>query len=57
VTPAVIANRDTRFMQIGEPQRTILVEPLVPPLPDHDAANEPAPAATPEPEPVEVPVR
>ena len=41
-------------MQIGEPQRTILVEPLVSPLPDRDDANEPEPAATPEIEQIEV---
>ena len=41
-------------MQIGEPQRTILVEPLVSPLPDGDDAYEPEPAATPEIEQIEV---
>jgi len=42
-------------MQIGEPQRTIVVEPLVPPLPDQGDLVEPEPLAAPDPEPVEVP--
>jgi hypothetical protein len=54
VTQAVIGAGETRFMQIGEPQRTIVVEPLVSPLPNRDDANEPEPAATPELEPMEV---
>jgi len=43
-------------MQIGEPQRTVVVEPLVSPLPDHGDGIEPEPTAAPDPEPVEVPV-
>ena len=55
MTPAVIAAKETRSMQIGEPQRTILVEPLESPLPNRIDEVEPEPATTPE--PVEVPVR
>ena len=57
VTPAVIATGESRFMQIGEPQRTILVEPLESPLPGRNHDAEPEPAVTPDPEPVKVPVR
>ena len=42
-------------MQIGEPLRTILVEPLELPVQEPSGEPEPAPQA-PEPEPAEVPV-
>ncbi len=40
-------------MDIGEPQRVIIVEPLT--VPDDVPFSEPAPMVEPEPEPVEVP--
>jgi hypothetical protein len=44
-------------MQIGEPQRTIVVEPLASPLPDDGDGVDSEPIATPEPEPSEAQVR
>jgi hypothetical protein len=41
-------------MQIGEPMRTIVVEPLE--LPVKQPAGEPQPVPVPEPEPEQVPV-
>ena len=56
MTSAVIARAETGFMLIGDPQRTIIVEPLESPLSHGGDSVEPEPSATPEPEPVEVPV-
>ena len=56
VTPAVIATGESRFMQIGEPQRTIVVEPLKSPVGDPESQPEPTPTSTPEAQPEEVPV-
>ena len=43
-------------MQIGEPQRTILVEPLEVPVKQPTSEPEPVPLPEPEPEPEQVPV-
>ena len=40
-------------MDIGEPQRVIIVEPIV--VPDEMPQHDPAPLTVPDPEPVEVP--
>ena len=43
-------------MQIGEPLRTIVVEPLELPVKQPTGEPEPVPAPEPEPEPEQVPV-
>ncbi len=48
------ARRREQSMQIGEPLRTIVVEPLE--LPVQQPAGEPEPVPVPEPEPEQVPV-
>jgi hypothetical protein len=44
-------------MQIGEPLRTIVVEPLELPVNDPQTRPEPEPAPQPEPEPEQVPAK
>ena len=44
-------------MQIGEPQRTIIVDPLELPVSQPEREPEPEPIFTPEPEREPVPVR
>jgi hypothetical protein len=44
-------------MQIGEPLRTIVVEPLELPVGDPQTPFEPEPAPQPEPEPEQVPAK
>jgi len=44
-------------MQIGEPLRTIVVEPLELPVDDPQTRPEPEPAPQPEPEPEPVPAK
>jgi hypothetical protein len=43
-------------MQIGEPLRTVIVEPLALPVKQPTTEPEPVPVPEPEPEPVQVPV-
>ena len=44
-------------MQIGEPLRTIVVEPLELPVDEPQMPSEPEPAPQPEPEPEQVPAK
>jgi hypothetical protein len=50
----VSRRRKEQDMQIGEPLRTIVVEPLE--LPVHQPTDEPEPVPVPEPEPEQEPV-
>jgi hypothetical protein len=50
----VSTERKEQDMQIGEPLRTIVVEPLE--LPVNQPTGEPQPVPVPEPEPEQVPV-
>ena len=53
----ILELKEETTMQIGEPLRTIVVEPLELPVDDPQTPFEPEQAPQPEPEPEQVPVK